>query len=230
MIFIRGAKQISTPLDKNSNQVPTVVVSFDHPEKKKPLEEQVSAAQQYFQNREMHLKEFLIKPEESDQNYVPIESILTKIQLLSQFDIIGLTDKELGASTLNRMVNIAKIRRALKNAGIEIPIHIFGGLDTINTPLYFLAGADIFDGLTWARFAFFEGLTIYQQNCAALNFGIKTSDNLVTSRCRNQNIYYLEKLQMEMCQHLNDGNFSSFKYISKRLEEGWEALRTQLGA
>ncbi len=49
------------------------------------------------------------------------------------------------------MQNIAKLRKALDKAGLNIPLHVFGSLDTVTTPLYFLAGADIFDGLTWLR-------------------------------------------------------------------------------
>jgi hypothetical protein len=72
------------------------------------------------------------------------------------------------------MQNIAKLRNALTKAGIDIPIHVFGSLDSVTTPLYFLAGADVFDGLTWLRFAFHEGQTLYKQNYGALHLGVKT--------------------------------------------------------
>ena len=55
------------------------------------------------------------------------------------------------------MKNIAQIRRALDGVGLDTPLHVFGSLDTVTTPMYFMAGADIFDGLTWLRFAFYNG-------------------------------------------------------------------------
>ena len=79
---------------------------------------------------------------------------------LSHFSIIGFTEKELGPSLLKRMTAIARVRRALKEVNLDLPIHVFGSLDTISTPLYFLAGADIFDGLTWLRYAFRDGVRI----------------------------------------------------------------------
>ena len=59
---------------------------------------------------------------------------------------------------------------------METPIHVFGSLDTVTTPMYFLAGADIFDGLTWLRFAFHGGYTVYKHNYGALKFGVATKD------------------------------------------------------
>lgn len=84
-----------------------------------------------------------------------------------RFHALGVTEKELGGNFKERMINIARIRKALNGVGLEnMPIHIFGSLDTVSTPLYFVAGADIFDGLTWLRFAYYKGMTIYRQNYA----------------------------------------------------------------
>jgi len=95
------------------------------------------------------LREILLKPETTNQRFLQVPAIVENIRALADFDIIGLTEKEVGSSIFDRMQNIATIRLALDKAGMEIPIHVFGSLDTITTPMYFLAGADIFDGLTW---------------------------------------------------------------------------------
>src|SRR6185312_9373800 len=113
-------------------------------------------------------RELLIKTTSRSQDFVILNEVLLCKYRLSNFDVIGFTEKELGPSTLDRMVFIARLRQELEAAGLDIPIHIFGSLDTISTPLYFLAGADIFDGLTWLRYSYFDGLTLYKHNYGAM--------------------------------------------------------------
>ena len=131
------------------NNPVTIAISYDEPGLK--LKDQITSAQEIFHNKSGVLKEFLIKPETKKQAYIQINSILDSIDQLAAFDIIGLTEKELGSSVLQRMERIAKIRIAMDRAGVDRPIHIFGGLDTISTPLYYISGAEIFDGLSWLR-------------------------------------------------------------------------------
>lgn len=136
----------------------TVLVSFDSPKAKTDLSSQISRARRLFDSYPLGVSELLIKAISSREPYIDVSQVIHRVHDLAAFDIIGFTEKELGDSTLQRMCNIAKIRDALNKAGMETPIHVFGSLDTISTPLYFLAGADIFDGLTWLRFAFDEGI------------------------------------------------------------------------
>lgn len=54
----------------------------------------------------------------------------------ASFHALGVTEKELGGNFKERMINIARIRKALNGVGLEnMPIHIFGSLDTVSTPL-----------------------------------------------------------------------------------------------
>ena len=76
------------------------------------------------------------------------------LRLLRTFDIVGVTEREIGESIHDRLVNIARLRKSLNAAEVTIPIHVFGGLDPLLTPLYFAAGAEIFDGLGWLRYAY----------------------------------------------------------------------------
>ncbi len=112
------------------------------------------------------------------------------------------------------MKNIAQLRRALDKVGLDTPIHVFGSLDTVTTPMYFLAGADIFDGLTWLRFAFHTGYTVYKHNYGALKFGIATGADVIDGRCWNDNYYYMKDMELEMRRYLNDRDFSVFRYHS----------------
>src|SRR6266446_2877859 len=140
------------------------------------------------------------------------------------FDIIGMTEKELGDSIRARMANIARIRRALTGAGLETPIHIFGSLDTVTTPMYFLAGADIFDGLTWLRFVFHNGYTIYKQNYSALELGVRTPSSVVDAKCWHQNYYYIKELEDEMRRFLLKNEFSAFQCHSEKLEMAYQSI------
>jgi hypothetical protein len=128
------------------------------------------------------------------------------------------------------MQNIARLRRALHKIGLETPIHVFGSLDTVTTPLYFLAGADIFDGLTWLRFAFHEGHTLYKQNYGALKLGVGTPAHVVDGRCWNNNYYYMKDMELEMRRYLNGYDFSCFTYHRDVFRAALEGALEAIGA
>jgi hypothetical protein len=127
------------------------------------------------------------------------------------------------------MQNIARLRMALTNAGLETPIHIFGSLDTISTPLYFLAGADIFDGLTWLRYAYHKGNTIYRQNFGALELGPSVNADMVNLRCWSSNYHYTKNLELQMRRFLKQGNFSEFDHNSELFRRSLETVLEALG-
>lgn len=210
------------------SDIPTVAISYDHPQKRIPLTEQISNANALFAQKKGMIKEIIIKPETKKQNYIQLNSVFDNISLLSNFDIVGFTEKELGNSIFKRMVNVALIRKALQEVEIECPIQIFGSLDPVTTPLYFLAGADIFDGLTWLRFAFFRGFTAYKPCSGALQFDIKARDSLIEGRILFKNWYELEKLSANMKCFLQTSDFSSFEYHADFFKNSYELLLEEL--
>jgi hypothetical protein len=109
-----------------------------------------------------HLHSFLLKPQAKEEH--TLESALRvlggQVGELVAFQLLGVTEKELGNSSLERMVRIAKLRQALDDASLRIPIHVFGALDPLSVCLYFVAGAEVFDGLTWSRYAYRSGQCI----------------------------------------------------------------------
>jgi hypothetical protein len=127
------------------------------------------------------------------------------------------------------MHNIAKIRKALDGAGLATPIHIFGSLDTVSTPLYFLAGADIFDGLTWLRFAYRDGHTMYMRDYAVSEFESKFPDKTANVRILIDNLLYLQSLQSEMTRFLNERSFAEFKFNREVFERYFKDLSAKLG-
>jgi hypothetical protein len=151
-------------VEKWDFEIPTVLVSFDSPRSKTTIKNQIVRARQQFAKYPLAASNILFKTESVKQPFLNLKSIIESKNDLVGFDVIGVTEKELGKSTLDRMVNIASLRRALQSVGLETPIHVFGSLDSISSPLYFLAGADIFDGLTWLRYAYSDGNTVYKHN------------------------------------------------------------------
>ena len=70
------------------------------------------------------------------------------------FDIIGFPEREIGANIIQRTVFIKKLRKELDARNILKPLHVFGCSDPTSIILYVLAGADLFDGLGWIKYAF----------------------------------------------------------------------------
>jgi hypothetical protein len=204
--------------------IPSVVISYDHPRERLNIKAQIARARAMAPGRTDVMREFLIKPETPGQALIQMKSLLKNVQKLRDFDIIGVTEKEIGNSILARMQNIASLRRALEREGINVPIHIFGSLDTATTPLYFLAGADVFDGLTWLRFAFHKGQTIYKQNFGALEFPISTQAHVIDGLCWNRNYYYIKELQLQMRRFLNAHDFDAFEYHRSELRAALESV------
>lgn len=191
---------------------PTVAVSFDSPAQFMSLSKQIRNAEELRKNYANFLWEFLVKPDSPKDSFLPIEKLLAKVAQLRGFAVIGLTEKELGNSVFVAMTNIARLRTQLDAAGLAIPIHIFGSLDALTTILYFLAGAEIFDGLTWLRFGYYEGHTIYSQNYAVLRDpeGLRRgTDERYYEMWRN-NYYYLEKLRTQMINYERTRDLTHF--------------------
>ena len=216
-------------LQSYKQERPTALITYDHPKERYKTSEQIERANSLFCSHPGFVREILLKPESEGAIRVKVQSIIAEIHALANFDVIGVTEKEIGNSIFDRMKNIAKIRIALMNAGLETPIHVFGSLDTITTPLYFLAGADIFDGLTWLRFAYRDGYTIYRQNYGAVEFGISSPADVVEGRCWNSNYGYLKELELEMSRFLKDFNYKSFKYHSSLFETACENTLEAVG-
>jgi hypothetical protein len=212
-----------------NSTVPCVFISFDSPKERLSIDEQIKRAKSMAPDRSGFLREILLKPETTSQIRLHMKDIVAKVHALAEFDVIGVTEKEVGNSLTDRMKNIGMLRNALTKAGLDTPIHVFGSLDTITTPLYFLAGADIFDGLTWLRYAYHEGNTIYKQNFGALKFGASVNSDLVNAHCWNSNYYYMKSMESEMRRFLNGNDFGAFQYHAEFFRKSLETVMEALG-
>ena len=191
-------------LEEFDSITPTIVTAFDHPNVRLPISHQFATAVEVFRDFGSLGREILIKPEEENQLFVPIPRLIAEVDRFSEFDVIGLTETELGESVLDRMANIARVRRAMDSARIVKPLHIFGSLDPVCTPLYFLAGADIFDGLSWLRFSYMDDLAVYHKNRGPLVFGASEKEDRALVRSYEANLHYLRKLGQSLHRYLLD--------------------------
>jgi hypothetical protein len=222
-------QQYQEEVQKWSCLSPTVLISYDHPDERISVQEQILRANRLLPKADGRIRELLLKPEKSSHRFIRMASVVENIHSFAEFDIVGLTEKDLGASILERMTNIAELRKALDAAGLDLPLHIFGSLDTVTTPLYFIAGADIFDGLTWLRFAFVDGTTVYKQNYGALQLELTTKTHLLDGRCWNNNYYYLKRLELEMRRFLDKHDFREFEHHSEKFRNAFTNMMEQLG-
>jgi hypothetical protein len=213
-----------------TSPVPTVLISYDNPSERLPIRDQIERARRMAPGRNEFAREILLKPSTKDRRFLDMDEILRHARALSEFDVIGVTEKEVGSSIFGRMENIAKLRLALTKVGLETPIHVFGSLDTVATPMYFLAGADIFDGLTWLRFAYHDGYTMYKHNFGALTLGVTTKAHLIDVRTWYHNYRYLVELELEMRRFLNEYDFKSFKFHSELFKDAHASLIEAVGA
>lgn len=214
-------------LDAWPEHVPAVFVSFDNPDLRRPLGDQIESARRLFADYRHQLDTLLIKPETKDQQYVQVKNIIAKVDELMGFSILAFTEKELGNSILKRMMNIAEIRLAMDDAEVNVPIHIYGSLDPITSALYFLSGAELFDGLTWLRYGFADGFACYQHNYGAREIGIDRKDDFVKAKTIQDNLSYLVELSHQMRKYLLEGDFDKFEHNSIMLRKSFDLLRTK---
>ncbi len=208
---------------------PTIFVTYDHPKERCSVAEQIKRGLRLGGAKNAIARELLLKPASSSAQYLDIDEICARARDFAPFAVIGVTEKEVGTSLIDRMTNVGRIRLALGQASLETPIHIFGSLDTVTTLLYFAMGADIFDGLTWLRYAYDKGATTYQQNLAALAFPPNTHHTRVKTECWHHNYNYLQNMQMQMRSFLNDGDWNRFDYNVDRLKFLYDAAVEKIG-
>ncbi len=223
--------KLKSVLDAWPEEIPIVIVSYDHHNERKTVGEQIDDARKLFRKYTQHMHLLLLKPETTTQTLLDeaLKSAMAHAKELGSFDLVGLTEKELGHSMLERMVQIARLRRAMDEAGVNIPIHIFGSLDPISVCLYYISGAELFDGLTWIRYGYSDdGRCLYTHNLGVLKYGINTSDNHIKSRAMAGNYYYLQDLQRRLREFEATKKWEKLSPHGKLVEDACDSLLTRL--
>lgn len=212
------------------DELPAVFVSYDHPNDRRPVIDQLTNAKQAASAKPQHLHCFLLKPQFKEEQ--SLETALRELEPLlgelSEFQILGVTEKELGCTPLDRMVRIALLRQALDDASLRIPIHVFGALDPLSVCLYFVAGAEIFDGLTWFRYAYSSGQCFYIQNSAPLRYGLEVDDDEARVRTIMDNLRYLDQLERSLRRLAETGDWSHLRDNRDFVRTAMERMLSEL--
>lgn len=195
-----------------------VIVNFD---KKESTESQINSANELFDEIKKinFAKCFLYKPLSEKSNIISVNDIQTYIDQFSDFDIIGLADKEIGNSLLSRCENIIRIRSVLNEYGIKKPLHIFGCLDPLTIISYFLCGADIFDGLAWLKYTFFDLLALYSHNYSLIKEQWTESYDNINMLNAIENLNTLNTLSSRLNHFIRTKNLDSLNLNGHVLQQ-----------
>ncbi|MCE5187413.1 MAG: hypothetical protein LLF76_14935 [Planctomycetaceae bacterium] len=216
-------------LDSFPDNLPIVISNFDWETRNEPVLEQVLAAQELFNRYPKFASNFIIK---GGNNNLDVGQIIIHLTKMRNFKIIGMTEKELGEDLLDRLLMIARIRAAMDSEGLDIPIHIYGGLDPTVTPLYFFVGAEIFDGISWLRYAYRDGLAIYHNAYSILEprLGLEAIAYHALSRRIHDNIISLQQ-QMTTLKRFVLNKANDFRMFGPNCEcfaRAYDVLKTRI--
>ena len=212
---------------------PLVIANYDHQTRGQPLDAQIRAARALFNRFPSFVSDFIIKPWRGA--YVDPEELTPKdIANLRGFNIIGVTEKELARDLFDRIKRVAQLRKRLDDEHIDAPIHIWGGLEPIATPLLFFAGAEIFDGVSWLRYAYRNGVAIARESyCVVSSTGVTAQRSLNHIVASLDNLTSLEKLVIALQQWVDYGgnDFSMFyPDVTAALREAYQVMRARIPA
>jgi hypothetical protein len=195
------------------------LVNYDNAIEKYSLEVQVERANDLFYSFPKYAKVFLYKPTRPNEDKLDIDLLCSKIEKMACSSIIGVTEKELGSSILERCKNIIRIRESMEKIGLQIPIHIFGCLDPLNIIAYFVCGADIFDGLSWLRFSFIDGVGCYINSYAITSGNWSLNDQRLKAIVYGNNLKELTLLMNRMRHFSKTYDWESFELSARHVAE-----------
>lgn len=191
--------------------------------------EQIGRGQAFFSRWPRFSSIALLKPP-SDSRFHRLDGMTgDDISNLRAFEVVGVTEKELGETVLDRLVALGQLRRRMDEHDVSAPIHVFGGLDPLFTPLLFAAGGEIFDGLSWLRYAYHQGQAIHRESAALLNQQVDDRWSLVMGRVQIANLTALRELDGELALFVHHkGDWSRFRQGSV-LEPVYDRFQAKLG-
>ncbi len=174
-----------------------IMVNYDSIE---PIEQQIKQALGDFMCAPQAASDFLVKPESTTQ-LLNVAKLGKYTKELGQFDVIGITARDAGNSLAQRCSAIVMLRDILNDAGLNLPIHVFGAINPLEVLTYSLCGADIFDGLSWLRVRFRESGSAPIDE-AAFDGGLSNlTDFELRARVWVSNLRLLYRLQQSLHQY-----------------------------
>ncbi len=211
-------------LDTASNAVLVNYDSYDD-DGNAPFVTQIQRAQEFFARHPGFSHDLLVKPEKAGRPIQLGDLTPNTLARLHGFDVVGFTEKDLGDSVLDRLRTLADLRDALDGVGVASPIHLFGSLDPMMTPLYHAAGAEIFDGLTWLRYGYHWEMGMYRDNLPILDDRRSLGETTFarTASTAIDNVSFLRTLGERMQLFTHTGRWEVFgKRIAVPLEAAYD--------
>ncbi len=205
-----GEQRFEATVDALSGDIRGALVAWD---RTLPYPAQITAAQEFFATRPGFVSTLLLKPTGDTARLHRIAELIPVVRDLRAFDIVGVTEKELGNTITKRLVVLAQLHDAMREADVEAPIHVFGGLDPLFTPLYFAFGAEIVDGLSWLRYAYHDEMSVYRDAMLLVEEGFpdkRTPLAITTIQARNLDFLLALKRLLKLF-HDEDGNWAVFQ-------------------
>lgn len=218
-------------VDKFDAKMDAVLVSWDY---NGTYAEQIAWAQAFFGLRRRFASAILLmppgtaKPSRRSRFHQLDRLSGYDVANLRAFDIVGVTEKDLGDTVLERMVRLAELRVRLDAADVTSPIHVFGALDPLYTPLYFAAGGEVFDGLGWLRYAFREGIAINREAVAILDEQVTRRWMAALQTVSLQNLEAMRNLSDDLSVFAQKGDWSRFGPRGEVLERVYESFEARL--
>lgn len=217
-------------LDRLPHDRPVLAVSYDGKDVTPgPYAEQVARARKLFGPRPHLATDILLKPVSPSRWHDP-RLLTPAAEGLDAFDVVGFTEKELGDSLLDRLCTLAGLRAVLDGAGVSAPIHLFGALDPMLSPLYFAAGAEIFDGLSWLKYVYLDGLAVHPDAGSLLRGETDDRQRLREGKRVMLNLGGLSELRRRMERYAKSGSttFEEFGVHADVLSDTYGSMVARL--
>jgi hypothetical protein len=198
-------------------------------ETRESAQRQIEIACELFDSYPRLLHDFLLKPSK-DALFLSTNTLREIAPDLARFDFVGVTEKELGTSLADRLANIATLRLAMDEADLPIPIHVFGSLDPLLSVIYWFAGAEVFDGLTWITMAYDPDLylTIYGEALPVREGDWTKHEMRRRGDVWANNLSVRERVMIHMKEFLVSQSFEVFGPQAHRISESVTVLESRL--
>jgi hypothetical protein len=167
-----------------------------------PYETQMRVAQDFLGGHQRVSPIVLLKPPTGRWHQFSL--LAPAASRLAFFSVIGVTEHELGDSLLDRVTALMELRDLLHRSDVDKPIHVFGALDPLFVPLYFAAGADVFDGLTWLRYAYWHGLAVHHEQGPLLTGSIEQREDVRRATVAAGNLTQLDQLHSRLLRFVTE--------------------------
>jgi hypothetical protein len=206
-------------------ELPAALVNFD--EDGLRYGEQIARARAAFAELPEHATVMLLKPEHA-KGFIEPAKISAVAEELKWFSVVAVAEKELGNKLGERLTTLATLRRTLDGLGVAAPLHVFGGLDPLLTPLYVMCGAEMFDGVGWLRYAYIDDAAHYQESRAVLELDLDSRVAQRIFKTMTDNLFYMNGLKRRLHVLIADGDWQSFsEHRGNQLGEIWRRIERE---